>query len=222
MSTKREIIAAIRGDGVVPVFSHADLSVAKEVARAVAKAGLRTFEFTVRGAGAAIVASRLIAWTRSHLPHLAVGAGTVMDGTTAARLVSDGAAYVFAPSFSAEVAAVCHRGNVLYVPGCGTVTEIQTAYGAGCEMVKLFPAGAMGGPVFLAAVRGPCPWIEAVPTGGVEPTVKSLQGWYDAGAPAVGMGSKLFAKPAINSRDWPEITRTVAEVVKNVATARAG
>ena len=206
----------------MPVFSHADLAVAKEAARAVAQGGLRTFEFTVRGAGAAIVASRLIAWAKSHLPHLAVGAGTVMDGTTAARLVGEGAAYIFAPSFSAEVAAVCHREGVLYVPGCGTVTEIQTAYGASCEMVKLFPAGAMGGPAFLSAVRGPCPWIEAIPTGGVEPTVESLKGWYGAGAPAVGMGSKLFAKSTVNSRDWPEITCKVAEVIETVKTARAG
>ncbi len=206
----------------MPVFSHADLGVAKEVARAVAQGGLSTFEFTVRGAGAAIVASRLIAWARSHLPNLAVGVGTVMDGTTAARLVSEGAAYVFAPSFSPEVAAVCHRGSVLYVPGCGTVTEIQTAYGSGCEMVKLFPAGAMGGPAFLSAVRGPCPWIEAVPTGGVEPTVESLKGWFEAGAPAVGMGNKLFAKSTVDSRDWPEISRTVAEAVETVKTARAG
>lgn len=222
MSTKREIIAAIRADGVVPVFSHADLGVVKEAAIAVAKGGLSTFEFTVRGSGAAVVASRLIAWARSHLPHLAVGVGTVMDGTSASRLVGEGAAYVFAPSFSAEVAAVCHRGNVLYVPGCGTVTEIQTAYSAGCEIVKLFPAGAIGGPAFLAAVRGPCPWIEAVPTGGVEPTVESLKAWYEAGAPAVGMGSNLFTKPAIDSRDWPEIIHTVERVVETVATARVG
>ena len=222
MSTKREIIAAIRGDGLVPVFWHADLDVAKEVARAVAKGGLATFEFTVRGAGAAVVASRLIAWARSHLPDLAVGVGTVMDGTTAAQLVSEGAAYVFAPSFSAEVAAVCHRDSVLYVPGCGTVTEIQTAYGAGCEMVKLFPAGAIGGPAFLAAARAPCPWIEAIPTGGVEPTVESLKGWYGAGAPAVGMGSRLFTKSTVNARDWPEITRTVAAAVETVKAARAG
>ena len=206
----------------MPVFSHADLGVAKKVAMAVAEGGLRTFEFTVRSAGAAIAASRLIAWARSHLPDLAVGAGTVLDGTTAARLVNEGASYVFAPSFSADVAAVCHRGSVLYVPGCGTVTEIQAAYGTGCEMVKLFPANAMGGPEFLSAVRGPCPWIEAVPTGGVEPTVESLRAWYGAGAPAVGMGSKLFAKSAISSRDWPQITRAVSDLVKAVTEARAG
>ncbi|WP_419922588.1 bifunctional 4-hydroxy-2-oxoglutarate aldolase/2-dehydro-3-deoxy-phosphogluconate aldolase [Candidatus Poriferisodalis sp.] len=222
MSTEREVITAIRGDGVVPVYSHADLSVVKEVATAVARGGLSTFEFTVRGAGADVVGSRFIAWARSHLPQLAVGVGTVLDEITAARMVSEGAAYVFAPSFSAMVAAVCHRADVLYVPGCGTMTEIQTAYDAGCEMVKLFPASAMGGPAFLDAVRGPCPWIEAIPSGGVQPTVESLKGWYEAGAPAVGMGSKLFAKSAINSRDWPGITCTVAEVVEAVATARAG
>ena len=87
-------------------------------------------------------------------------------------------------------------------------------------MVKLFPADGRG-PSFLSAVRAPCPWVRAVPTGGVEPTVESLKAWFDAGAPAVGMGSKLLTKGLNGQRDWDALEQKVAETVAMVTKARS-
>ena len=218
--SKADVLATISREGVVPVFYNADLEVTKEVARRLVAGGISTIEFTNRGDGAVRVFAGLIAWARAELPQLVVGVGTVTQAATAVHVIDLGANFVFAPNLNAEVAAVCNERNVPYVPGCGTLTEIQAAYRLGCDMVKLFPADAIGGPSYLKAVRAPCPWVKAVPTGGVDPTVESLRAWYDAGAPAVGMGSKLVTKDLIAKGDWDGLQQKVAEAVAAVAAAR--
>ncbi len=218
---KAEVLLTIEDEGVVPVFSNPAPDVAADVADALVAGGFTTLEFTNRGDGAIGVMESLIRHTRRHLPELIVGAGSIVDGATAAHVVDVGANFVFGPSFSADVAHACNLRNVPYVPGCGTVTEILTAYRAGCDLVKLFPAGSLGGPGFLAAVRAPCPWVRAIPTGGVDPTVDSLRSWFQAGAPAVGMGSKLFPKRIIEERDFDGLRARVAATVAAVAEARS-
>lgn len=219
--SKAEVLATISTEGVVPVFSHTDLGVATAVADALMSGGLSTLEFTNRADGALATMAALIAESRRRLPELTIGAGSIVDGATAAQVIDIGASFIFAPGFSAEVANVCALRNVLYVPGCGTVTEILAAYRAGCDVVKLFPAAALGGPAFLEAVRAPCPWIRAIPTGGVEPTTDSLRSWYRAGAPAVGMGSKLIPKTMIDPLDVDGLRARIRETVAVVAEARS-
>ena len=218
--TRIEILNAIVHDGVVPVFYDPDVDVTREVAKALVVGGLSTIEFTNRGDGAVDVLAELIAQSRDSLPELIVGAGSIVDGATAAHVIDLGANFVFAPSFSREVARACHLRNVAYVPGCATMTEILDAYRVGCDFVKLFPASSIGGPGFLEAVRAPCPWVQAIPTGGVEPTVESLRSWYQAGAPAVGMGSKLLPKRLVEAQDTDGLRSLVETTVGAVAEAR--
>ena len=219
--SKADVLATISREGVVPVFYHADIEVAKELARRLVAGGISTIEFTNRGDGAVRVFAELIAWARAELPQLIVGVGTVTQAPTAVHVIDLGANFVFAPNLDADVASACNQRNIPYVPGCGTLTEIQQAYKLGCDMVKLFPAGEVGGPAYLKNVRAPCPWVKAVPTGGVDPTVESLKAWYDAGAPAVGMGSKLLTKDLIAHQDWDGLQQKVAETVAAVAAARS-
>lgn len=220
--SKTEVLATIRRDGVVPVFYNADIEATREVARRLVGGGISTIEFTNRGDGAVEVFAELIRWARRELPELVVGVGTVVDPAAAGHFIDLGANFVFAPSLSGEVAAVCAGRNVPYVPGCGTLTEIQSAYQLGSDLVKLFPAGSIGGPAFLSAIRAPCPWVEAVPTGGVEPTVESLRAWFDAGAPAVGMGSKLLPNDLVSGNDWDAVEQRIAATVSAVRAAREG
>ena len=219
--SKADVLATISREGVVPVFYHADIEVAKEVARRLVAGGISTIEFTNRGDGAVRVFAELIAWARAELPQLIVGVGTVTQAPTAVHVIDLGANFVFAPNLDADVASACNQRNIPYVPGCGTLTEIQQAYKLGCDMVKLFPAGEVGGPAYLKNGRAPCPCVKAVPTGGVDPSVESLKAWYDAGAPAVGMGSKLLTKDLIADQDWDGLQQKVAETVAAVAAARS-
>lgn len=217
---KSSVLATIRRDGVVPVFYHGDIEVVKETARRLVAGGLSIMEFTNRGDGAVEVFAELIRWARGELPELVVGVGSVSESMTAGHVVDLGADFVFAPTLSGEVAAICNSRNIPYIPGCATVTEIQAAYRLGCDVVKLFPADSIGGPPFLRAVRAPCPWIQAVPTGGVDPTVESMKAWFDAGAPAVGIGSKLLPTGMIADRDWNGIEQKISATVMAVAQAR--
>lgn len=218
--SRATVLGTIRRDGVVPVFYHKDIGVTKEVARRLVSGGLSSIEFTNRGDGAVEVVAQLLSWVRDELPQLIVGVGSVSEASTAGHVIDLGANFVFAPSMSIEVAAICNSRNIPYVPGCGTVTEIQAAYRLGCDFVKLFPAESVGGPDFLRAVRAPCPWVQAVPTGGVEPTVESMRRWFDAGAPAVGIGSKLLSSQMIADRDWDGIEQKIVATVMAVAEAR--
>lgn len=220
--SKTTVLSTIRADGIVPVFHHADQDVCREVASRVVAGGISTLEFTNRGDGAMERFADLHRWASTSLPSLVLGVGSVIDPGTAARAIDIGANFVFAPSFSSEVAKVCNRRNITYVPGCGTVTEIQRAYEAGVDVVKLFPAHQLGGAAFLRALRAPCPWVQAIPTGGVESEVDSLRTWFDAGAPAVGMGSKLLPAEMISTHDWGGLEEKVASAVSAVATARNG
>jgi 2-dehydro-3-deoxyphosphogluconate aldolase/(4S)-4-hydroxy-2-oxoglutarate aldolase len=202
------------------VFHHSSIDVVKELASRLVAGGLSVLEFTNRGAGAVEVFGELVEWGRAELPELTIGAGSIVDPATAGHLIDLGTSFVVGPALSAEVAVTCNARNVPYVPGCGTLTEILQAYRLGADVVKLFPAGQIGGPAFLEAVRGPCPWVRAMPTGGVEPTVESLSAWYRAGAPAVGIGGKLIPKTLIESEDWDGIQEHVAQCVSAVASAR--
>lgn len=219
---KVEVLATIRRDGVVPVFYDSDIDTTREVARRLVAGGISTIEFTNRGDGAVEVFADLVRWARRELPQLIVGVGSVTQAPTAGHVIDLGANFVFAPNLSADVSVICNERNIPYVPGCGTLSEIQAAYRLGCDFVKIFPAGPIGGPSFLSAVRAPCPWIQAVPTGGVDPTVESMKSWYDAGAPAVGMGSKLISKELLARGDWDALENKVRATASAVAQARNG
>jgi 2-dehydro-3-deoxyphosphogluconate aldolase/(4S)-4-hydroxy-2-oxoglutarate aldolase len=219
--TKLEVLSTIAREGVVPVFYDPDVAVTTEVATALVAGGISTIEFTNRGDGAVGVLGELIRDSRRRLPELIVGAGSIVDGATAAHVIDLGANFVFGPSFSPEVAGACHLRNIPYVPGCGTATEILTAYRAGCDYVKIFPAASIGGPAFLEAIRAPCPWVQAIPTGGVEPTVESMRTWFRAGAPALGMGSKLLPKQLVDASDFDGLRALVDATVSAIAEARS-
>lgn len=107
-----------------------------------------------------------------------------------------------------------------YSPGCATPTEITLAHELGCEIVKVFPGGQVGGPAFVAAVRGPCPWALLMPTGGVDITEESLRAWFEAGVPCVGIGSKLVSKDLVAAADWSGLEQRTAQVIATIADVR--
>jgi 2-dehydro-3-deoxyphosphogluconate aldolase/(4S)-4-hydroxy-2-oxoglutarate aldolase len=118
-----------------------------------------------------------------------------------------GANFVVGPYFNPEIAKICNRRLIPYIPGCGSVTEIGNAQEAGCDICKVFPAGNVGGPSFVSNIKAPLPWSQLMVTGAVEPVEENLTAWMKAGVTCVGMGSKLFPKEVIKAERWDEITR---------------
>ena len=152
---------------------------------------------------------------------MVLGVGSVVDAPTAALYIQLGANFVVGPMFNAEVAKLCNRRCVPYTPGCGSVTEIGTAQEAGCDLVKIFPAGNVGGPSFVKNVLAPMPWSMIMATGAVEPERDNLTAWFKAGVTVVGMGSKLFPKEVIAAGDWNAIAAKCREALDIIAEVRS-
>ncbi len=199
--------------GMVPVFYHADLEVGKQVLRACYEGGVRVFEFTNRGDYAHETFAALNKYVAQEMPDLLMGVGSVMDAGTAALYIQLGAEFVVSPILSVDIAKVCNRRKIGWSPGCGSLSEISYAEELGAEVVKIFPGTQVGGPAFVKAVLGPCPWTSIMPTGGVAPTEENLRGWFEAGVHCVGMGSKLITKEVTTNGDYDTLSKTAAEAL---------
>lgn len=202
---KIQVLQAILATGMVPVYYHADAEVAKRVVKACYDGGVRAFEFTNRGDFASEVFIELVKYARRECPELILGVGSIVDAPTAALFLQYGANFVVGPYLNPEVARLCNRHLVPYTPGCGSVTEIGTAHELGCDLVKIFPAGNVGGPSFVKNIKAPLPWTLVMATGAVEPTEENLTAWFKAGVACVGMGSKLFPKETVAAGDGEAI-----------------
>ena len=218
--SKLHVLDTIRRTGMVPVFYDSDASVACRVLKACYDGGVRAFEFTNRGDFALEVFTALMKYCRRECPEMILGAGSVVDAPTAALFLQNGADFVVGPYLNADVARLCNRRLVPYTPGCGSATEIGTAHELGCDLVKIFPAGSVGGPSFVKNLLAPLPWTMIMATGAVEPTEENLTAWMKAGPTCVGMGSKLFPKDRIDAGDWNSITEKCRYALDIIQRAR--
>jgi 2-dehydro-3-deoxyphosphogluconate aldolase/(4S)-4-hydroxy-2-oxoglutarate aldolase len=196
--------------------------VAKNIVQACRKGGARCVEFTNRGDHAIEIFSALESHFAVEDPGAILGVGSVLDPGTASMYINAGAAFVVGPVLNAEVARACNRRKVAYSPGCGSVSEISQAEELGCEIIKIFPGGQVGGPAFVKAVKGPMPWTSIMPTGGVDATEESISAWIGAGCVCLGMGSKLVTKELVAARDWDKISENVSRVIELIKKARGG
>jgi 2-dehydro-3-deoxyphosphogluconate aldolase/(4S)-4-hydroxy-2-oxoglutarate aldolase len=211
--TRMQTLSAMYEVGLVPVFYHADVEVVINVAKACVKGGGRLLEFTNRGDFAWEVFRELEKYCAKDLKDMVTGVGSVVDPGTASLYINNGANFVVGPLLNPDVARACNRRKVPYSPGCGSVSEIGQAEELGCEIVKIFPGAEVGGPAFVEAVKGPCPWTSIMPTGGVDPTEESLARWFKAGIVCAGIGSKLITKELLAAKDYDGITKNVEKTI---------
>lgn len=208
-------VRAIEQFGIVAVIRLKDPARVRGVVDALAAGGVRALEVTM-------TVPRAVELIRELAPTMPdgflLGAGTVTDVATARAVIDAGAAFIVGPVFRPDVIAACHDRDVPAIPGCFSPTEILAAHEAGADLVKVFPATALG-PTFIRDVRAPLPQVKLMPTGGV--TIENAGEWIRAGAAAVGVGSALLDNKAIDSGRFEVITANAQRVVANVAAARA-
>ncbi|WP_430116775.1 bifunctional 4-hydroxy-2-oxoglutarate aldolase/2-dehydro-3-deoxy-phosphogluconate aldolase [Neobacillus rhizosphaerae] len=211
---KFTILTKISNCGVVAVVRADSKEDAINISEACVKGGLTAIEltFTVKGADEVI---KELASIYQENEEVVIGAGTVLDATTARIAILAGAQFVVSPSFDLETAKLCNLYQIPYMPGCMTLTEMKHALESGVDIVKLFPGNAFG-PDFVKAVKGPLPQINLMPTGGVD--LENVGQWIKNGCVAVGVGGNLVA-PA-KTGDFAKITEYAREYVKKVQMAR--
>lgn len=218
--TRLDVYQSMLASGLVPLFYHPDVTVSQKVIKACADGGARVLEFTNRGDFAFEVFIQLSQSLAAEPSGLILGVGSIMDAPTAAMYINAGANFIVGPIFNPEVARLCNRRKLAYLPGCGTLNEISRAEEYGAEIVKIFPGSTVGGPGFIKDALGPCPWLRLMPTGGVDASEESIRGWIKAGACCVGMGSKLITKTAVAAGDYASISENVRQVLAWIAVAR--
>jgi 2-dehydro-3-deoxyphosphogluconate aldolase/(4S)-4-hydroxy-2-oxoglutarate aldolase len=217
--SKTEVLTAMKETGMVPVFYHKDIEVAKNVLKACYEGGVRAFEFTNRGDFAHEVFRDLVKFAAKECPDMILGVGSIVDAPAATLYIQMGANFIVGPLFNPDVAKVANRRLVPYTPGCGSVAEVGFAQELGCDLCKVFPGDVLG-PKFVKGLKAPMPWSQLMVTGGVKPEEENLKGWFDAGVTCVGMGSNLFPADLIKAQDWAGITKLCSDAFTIIKKAR--
>jgi len=209
-----DVLLNMRETAVIPLYYHPDIEVCKAVITACYRGGMKIFEFTNRGDMAHELFAELVMWSRQEMSDLVLGVGTVVDAGTCSLYIQLGARFIVSPLLNEDMAKVCNRRKVLWIPGCATASEIGRAEELGAEVVKLFPGPTVGGAAFLKAYLGPCPWSLIMPSGGVLPTRENLKEWFDAGAFCVGMGSQLITGEIISGKAYDKLEQNARETME--------
>jgi 2-dehydro-3-deoxyphosphogluconate aldolase/(4S)-4-hydroxy-2-oxoglutarate aldolase len=215
MSAGRQAIAqSLEACGIVAIIRLKDGASLPRVVDALAEGGVRALEITMTVPGA-VEHIRQVAAT---LPAgFVLGAGTVLTAETALQVADAGARFIVSPVFRTEVIEAAHRRDVPVLPGCFSPTEILNAWDAGADIIKVFPATALG-PTYLKDLRGPLPQVKLCPTGGV--SIDNAGDWIRAGAVAVGVGSALVDAQAVAAGNFAQIRDNASRIVRNVSAAR--
>ncbi|MGZ3845885.1 MAG: bifunctional 4-hydroxy-2-oxoglutarate aldolase/2-dehydro-3-deoxy-phosphogluconate aldolase [Flavisolibacter sp.] len=217
---KAEILQLTVNQGVLPLYFNKDENVSIEVLKALYQAGIRTVEYTNRGEAALTNFRSLRRVCDNELEGMYLGIGTIKNGEQARAFVDAGADYLISPGVVEDAAKIANQNGLLYVPGAMTPTEIISAeQQLGSSLVKLFPGNILG-PGFVTAVRELFSGVKFIITGGVEPEENNLRGWFNAGAAAVGMGSKLITKQILENKEYGKITELTKESLRLIKLVR--
>jgi 2-dehydro-3-deoxyphosphogluconate aldolase/(4S)-4-hydroxy-2-oxoglutarate aldolase len=213
---RSEILSHITSTGVVAVIRMKDTRRLARVIEAVRLGGVKSIEITMTVPGAVDIIRDLV---KSVPNDVRIGAGTVVDRDTAIAVIDAGAQFVVGPVLDLQIVKVCAERDRVVMPGCFSPTEIHTAWRAGADIVKVFPATSLG-PKYFKDIRGPFPDIRLMPTGGV--TIDNVGEWIAAGAVAVGIGSDLLDKKAIEEERYEVLTERAQRMVQNFLKAKRG
>jgi 2-dehydro-3-deoxyphosphogluconate aldolase / (4S)-4-hydroxy-2-oxoglutarate aldolase len=213
---KHEILNRILSEGLIPLIRAAAASDAMDVAAAIKDGGSSFLEITMTVPGAIEVVKEL---ALKYKDEFVVGAGTVLDPETARTAILAGAQFIVSPTLNFELISLAHRYGVTVIPGAMSPTEILAAWEAGADMVKVFPAGQLGGPDYIKAIKGPLPQVLLMPAGGVN--MDNAGAFIRAGAAAVAAGSELIEKKAVKEKAFHIITANTRAFIKAIQEAKA-
>lgn len=211
--TKEQIITKIKEEALVAVVRAESTEQAKKITDACIAGGCASVEITFTVPGAQDIIRELTNTYKSE--EILIGAGTVLDAETARVAILNGAQYIVSSSFNAETARLCNRYRVPYMPGCMTLREITEALEWGVDIIKIFPGNVLKID-FVKAVKGPMPYVDMMPSGGVD--VDNVGQWIKAGCVAVGAGGSLTS--GAKTGNYQQITDTAKKFCENIKKAR--
>jgi 2-dehydro-3-deoxyphosphogluconate aldolase/(4S)-4-hydroxy-2-oxoglutarate aldolase len=215
MSQKSEKLGIMLEGGVIPVIRAKSADEALKVVEAIREGGINTIEITMTVPGAIGVMERL---AKEAGGEIVLGAGSVLDPETARASILAGAEFIVGPCLNLELVRLCKRYSKIIIPGAMTPTEILSAWEMGADIVKVFPAGQLGGPSYIKSIKAPLPQILLNPTGGV--SLDNAGEFIEAGASVISAGSALVDRKAVAEGKFEVITRKAEQFVEEVRKAR--
>lgn len=213
---KQKIISKLIETGLIPVVRVTSPHEAVCIADAIKQGGASFIEITMTVDGAIDVIREL---TKKYKEEIIIGAGTVLDTETGRAALLSGAKFIVSPILNTNLIELGHRYSIVVIPGAMTPTEILSAWNAGADLVKVFPAAQLGGPDYIKAIKGPFPQILLVPTGGVN--LNNVKAFIRSGASALGVGGELVDKNAIKENKFYVITENTQAFIKAIKEVRA-
>ena len=211
---KTQTLAGLEKAGIIAVVRGASKAEALQASRAIVAGGIKGIELTFTVPQADELIRELVAEYQGD-EEVLIGAGTVLDATTARLAIMAGAEFVVSPNFDVETAKICNLYQVPYLPGCMTITEMKTALESGVDIIKLFPGNAFG-PKIVSAFKAPMPHLNIMPTGGVG--LENMEEWLNAGVVAIGVGGNLLAPAATG--DFEQVTAIAKQYVAKYQAIR--
>jgi 2-dehydro-3-deoxyphosphogluconate aldolase/(4S)-4-hydroxy-2-oxoglutarate aldolase len=211
---KARYLGEIIKSGVVGVIRANSAEELMNITLALSKGGVKALEITMTSPGAL---ETIKAVTSELGDGAIIGVGSVLDSETARAAILAGAQFVVSPVFKPEIVELCRRYDKICIPGAFTPTEILSAWEAGADVVKIFPATKLG-PGYIKDLKGPLPQIKVTPTGGVN--LENTADFIKAGAEFVGVGGAMVDKTLVAQKKWDELSELAAKFVQAVADAR--
>jgi 2-dehydro-3-deoxyphosphogluconate aldolase / (4S)-4-hydroxy-2-oxoglutarate aldolase len=213
MHRKEKALEILLRQKMLPLFYHDSAEKSIRILESLYKAGVRTVEYTNRGEKALSNFIQIKKVAATNLPEMSIGIGTIKNKEQAQQYVDADADYIVCPSMNKKVASVARKAGLLWIPGCMTPTDIASAENAGATVVKIFPGNILG-PTFISSVKDLFPNLLFMPTGGVEINEENLRSWFNVGVCAVGLGSKLISKEAMEGEDYQTIEQKTTEAIQ--------
>jgi 2-dehydro-3-deoxyphosphogluconate aldolase/(4S)-4-hydroxy-2-oxoglutarate aldolase len=213
---KTDVISRILETGIIPVVRAESAEMAMRAIDAIKEGGVSVLEITMTVPGAIRVIEEV---ARRFDGSAIVGAGTVLDAETARACILAGAQFIVSPALDLDTITCCRSYSIAVIPGAMTPTEVVSAWKAGADFVKVFPANALGGASYIKALKAPLPQIELIPTGGV--SLETAADFIKAGAAALGIGSDLVDTKALGEGKDKLITERARQFIEIVKSARS-
>ena len=206
----------IRSSGVVPVFYHPDVDLLLKVLSICYKCGLRVFEFMHQRDNRGLRYFEHLVEHSSQFPDLTLGAGTVLDGVMTERYINSGAKFIASPFLRPEMGAICQQHDIIWMPGCTSLAEIEKAKSSGATVINILSGNVLGSD-FIASVSRSHPDLQLLPSGLSDLREIILRKWFEAGILGIKLGSQFFTKEHIALRQWAAIEKNLTELLKVVS-----
>jgi 2-dehydro-3-deoxyphosphogluconate aldolase/(4S)-4-hydroxy-2-oxoglutarate aldolase len=212
---KRDVIIKIRTSGVIPVFYHPDMDVLLRTLSISYQCGLRTFEFMHQRDNKGLRFFEHLVEKLDDFPDLTLGVGTVLDATMTERYIKAGAQFIASPFLRTDMGQVCKENNILWMPGCTTLEEIEKSKSLGATAINVLPGNVLGYE-FIASVNKRYPELRLLPSGITDFREGTLSKWFEAGSLAIKLGAQIFTREEIGAKDWAKIQKNLTELLNNI------